>query len=147
MLNALPDTIIVDEPALCLSRAGIISIGPFASILTEATGWSEQFPGVKASLLGLRVVTMIPFSRELFMACGLCDVSAESCSYILEEGRRAGGGRAIGIVIGGAKEALDARPGVMKLTLAERKGFVKVALRHGCDFLLMSCGVLPNLSV
>ena len=36
-----------------------------------------------------------------------------------------GAGNAIMIVVGGAAEALDARPGVTELVLAERKGFVK----------------------
>mmetsp|Transcript_19760 Transcript_19760/g.48317 ORF Transcript_19760/g.48317 Transcript_19760/m.48317 type:complete len:170 (+) Transcript_19760:811-1320(+) len=34
-------------------------------------------------------------------------------------------------VLGGAKESLDAHPGVFDLTLKNRKGFVKVALRTG----------------
>lgn len=38
------------------------------------------------------------------MSLGLCDVSLESCNHILNEGKKAGGGRAICIVVGGAKE-------------------------------------------
>jgi hypothetical protein len=49
------------------------------------------------------------------MALGLSDVSAESCNYLLEKGKKNGGGTAIAIVVGGAKEGkrailLDARP-------------------------------------
>ena len=43
----------------------------------------------------------------------------------------AGPGRAAVIVVGGAAEALDARPGTYDLTLKERKGFVKIALTTG----------------
>jgi hypothetical protein len=35
------------------------------------------------------------------------------------------------LIIGGAVEALDAVPNTMILTLKKRKGFVKLALRHG----------------
>ena len=44
---------------------------------------------------------------------------------------QSGPGRAMVIVIGGAAESLDARPGTYDLTLRERKGFVKLALTTG----------------
>lgn len=40
-------------------------------------------------------------------------------------------GVAVGIVVGGAAEALDSAPGSYRLTLLRRTGFVRVALRHG----------------
>ncbi len=42
-----------------------------------------------------------------------------------------GMGNAVVIVIGGATEALDAHPGMFELTLKRRKGFIKMALKHG----------------
>ena len=36
---------------------------------------------------------------------------------------------------GGAKESLEAHPGLMKLYLAKRKGFVKVALENGATLV------------
>lgn len=44
-------------------------------------------------------------------------------------------GRAITIVIGGARESLDAHPYSMRLVLKRRKGFVKLALRTGADLV------------
>lgn len=44
-------------------------------------------------------------------------------------------GASVAIVIGGAAEALDARPGSATLTLARRKGFVKMALRTGASLV------------
>lgn len=35
------------------------------------------------------------------------------------------------IIIGGAQEALNARPGAYTLLLRNRKGFIKLALLHG----------------
>ena len=44
-------------------------------------------------------------------------------------------GRAITIVVGGARESLDASPGVLRLVLKSRKGFVKLAIRTGADLV------------
>lgn len=50
-----------------------------------------------------------------------------------------GGGRAITIVVGGARESLEALPGRMKLVCKKRRGFLKLAMREGA-------GVVPVLS-
>src|ERR1700710_995842 len=44
-------------------------------------------------------------------------------------------GRAITIVVGGARESLDAQPFRMRLVLKRRKGFVKMAIRTGADLV------------
>lgn len=44
-------------------------------------------------------------------------------------------GRAITIVIGGARESLDAQPYSLRLVLKRRKGFVKMAFRTGADLV------------
>jgi len=44
-------------------------------------------------------------------------------------------GRAITIVVGGAAESLEARPYSLRLVLAKRKGFVKIAIRTGADLV------------
>jgi len=68
---------------------------------------------------------------------GLASVSRESCENILSKGGRNGEGmgRAITIVIGGAREALEAQPGALRLILHCRKGFVKLAIRTGADLV------------
>lgn len=52
----------------------------------------------------------------------------ESASHVLQ---RPGGGNLLTIIVGGAQEALDARPGSYTLLLKNRKGFVRVAIEHG----------------
>lgn len=37
----------------------------------------------------------------------------------------------LAIIVGGAQEALDARPGAYRLLLKNRKGFIRLALTHG----------------
>ncbi|EHK96883.1 putative Diacylglycerol O-acyltransferase 1 [Glarea lozoyensis 74030] len=44
-------------------------------------------------------------------------------------------GRAITIVVGGARESLDAQPYTLRLVLKRRKGFVKMAIRTGADLV------------
>jgi len=78
---------------------------------------------------------MVPFSREFIVGLGVGDVSKESIHYHLAKGRKKGGGEAVLIIVGGAKEALDAHPGTITLTLNERKGFVKTALRDGAHLV------------
>lgn len=63
---------------------------------------------------------------------GVCDASKESCNYILEKGN----GNSILLVLGGAKESLDAHPShEYILTLKNRKGFVKIGLAHGASLV------------
>ena len=47
--------------------------------------------------------------------------------HILKESK----GNVLPVVIGGAKESLDARPGIARLYLKNRKGFCKIALQNG----------------
>lgn len=68
---------------------------------------------------------------------GLASVSRESCENILNRGGvdGEGMGRAITIVIGGARESLSASPGSLRLVLKRRKGFIKLAIRTGADLV------------
>ncbi|KAH8432553.1 diacylglycerol acyltransferase type 2A [Aspergillus melleus] len=68
---------------------------------------------------------------------GLASVSRESCENILTKGGADGEGmgRAITIVIGGARESLDALPSSLRLVLKRRKGFIKLAIRTGADLV------------
>ncbi|XP_061816410.1 2-acylglycerol O-acyltransferase 2-A isoform X1 [Nerophis lumbriciformis] len=63
---------------------------------------------------------------------GLVSSSKSSLSYLLS---RAQGGNVAVIAVGGAPESLDARPGAFKLQVKNRKGFIKMALRHGAQLV------------
>ncbi|RXW18000.1 hypothetical protein EST38_g7860 [Candolleomyces aberdarensis] len=73
----------------------------------------------------------MPFYRDILLAMGICSVSKQSCSNILESGP----GAAITIVVGGAAESLSAHPGTADLTLRKRLGFIKLAITHGADLV------------
>ncbi|KAI9880653.1 MAG: diacylglycerol O-acyltransferase 1 [Pleopsidium flavum] len=116
---------------------GIISHGAFAAFATEALGFSQLFPGITNTLLTLDSNFRIPFYRDYALALGLASVSRESCENLLSKGgpNNEGMGRAITIVVGGARESLDAQPHSLRLVLKRRKGFVKLAIRSGADLV------------
>ncbi|XP_055331416.1 2-acylglycerol O-acyltransferase 2-A-like [Paramacrobiotus metropolitanus] len=109
---------------------GVMSMGGFVNFSTEATGFSEKFPGIRPYLLTLKLLHQFPMYREWLTLFGICDVSRQSIDYILK-----GKGNAVIIVIGGAKESMDANPGEATIVLKNRKGFVKMALRHGAHLV------------
>jgi 2-acylglycerol O-acyltransferase 2 len=116
---------------------GIISHGAFAAFATEALGFAQLFPGITNTLLTLDSNFRIPLYRDYALRMGLASVSRESCENILSKGgpNGEGMGRAITIVIGGARESLDAKPYTLRLVLKRRKGFVKLAIRTGADLV------------
>ncbi|XP_067301566.1 2-acylglycerol O-acyltransferase 2 [Pseudorasbora parva] len=107
---------------------GVLVAGGFGNFCTEASGFSQMFPGLTPYLLMLPFWFRVPFFREYIMCGGLVSSEKASASYLLS---RPGGGQAAVIAVGGAPESLDARPGALKLQLLQRKGFIKLALKHG----------------
>jgi len=111
---------------------GIISLGGFGNFATEGTGFEKLFPGINLRFLVLHSNFQIPFHELFLTMMGICDASKESCNYILKQGK----GNSILLVLGGSKEALDARPSSeYLLTLKNRKGFVKIALANGASLV------------
>jgi hypothetical protein len=67
----------------CVSPHGILSLGIFANFSTEATGFSEKFPGLTPHLLTLKIQFSTPIHREALMLQGICAASDKSIKYIL----------------------------------------------------------------
>uniref|UniRef100_A0A8C9VP63 Acyltransferase n=1 Tax=Scleropages formosus TaxID=113540 RepID=A0A8C9VP63_SCLFO len=111
---------------------GILVAGAFANFCTYATGFCNLYPGLTPYLLMLPLWFRAPFFRDYLMSGGLIPSDKESASYLL---RRPGGGNAVVIAVGGAPEALDAHPGAYTLQLANKKGFVKLAMEHGAHLV------------
>lgn len=65
---------------------------------------------------------------------GARTIERESIEWILQNG---GKGNALCIAPGAAAEALDSLPGTFDLTLKSRKGFVRMALKHGLVAILI----------
>jgi len=106
---------------------GVISVGAWTNFVTEANDFSKLFPGITCRLLTLTSNFNMPLYRDYLMAQGCASVSRQSCENILKKGP----GHSVIIVVGGAGESLNARPGVYDLVLRKRLGFIKLAVRNG----------------
>lgn len=104
---------------------GIIGISPMTHFGTEATGFSEHYPGVDVHLLGHSAIFRIPLFREWCLAHGHGSVDKKTCLNLLRRKH------SIALAPGGAKESLECVPGTMRLVLEKRKGFAKLALQTG----------------
>ena len=116
---------------------GIISHGAWVAFGTNALGFAQKFPGVTNTLVTLDSNFRIPFYRDWLLAMGLRSVSKESIWNILTRGGGdgQGAGRAVTIVVGGARESLEAEPRTLRVILDARKGFIKMAIRAGADLV------------
>ena len=84
--------------------------------------------------LNYRVCTLslnfrIPIWRELLLWLGFTDATRTSIKSLLSRNI------SVGIVIGGAAEAMNSRPGTNDLTLSTRIGFVQCAIECGADII------------
>ncbi|KAM3868998.1 diacylglycerol O-acyltransferase 2-like [Diretmus argenteus] len=111
---------------------GIMSAGAFTCFGTDSCGFSEVFPGVRATLAVLAGMFQLPLYREYLMSAALCPVSKPSLAHLLS---KTGKGNALAIVIGGAAESLASSPGVHAVVMKQRKGFVRLALEFGADLV------------
>ncbi|XP_038674477.1 diacylglycerol O-acyltransferase 2 [Scyliorhinus canicula] len=111
---------------------GIFCFGAFCNFGTEATGFSNKFPGIRPSLATLAGNFRMPILRDYLMSGGIFPVTRDAIDFLLSKN---GTGNAVIIVIGGAAESLDCNPGSNVVTLKNRKGFVKIALQNGADLV------------
>lgn len=108
---------------------GILSFGALLNMGTDCTGWAEKFPKLMPRLCTLNMNFKMPFLREVVGRLGLIPASESSIRNALKPGN------AVVLVVGGAAEALDTKPGQYVLTLARRRGFYRLALEHGADLV------------
>lgn len=108
---------------------GFLSVGAFINFATDATNFSELFPGIDVRILTLRMNFFVPFLREFLVAIGACDVSRPTIENLLQTNR------SVILVPGGAAESLITNIGSNQLILSSRKGFVKAALQNGATLV------------
>ncbi|XP_049644122.1 2-acylglycerol O-acyltransferase 3-like [Suncus etruscus] len=110
---------------------GIMCMGPTGSFLT-GKGSYKVFPGLSLKLGTLTFLFNLPVYRDYLMTLGLCPVSHQSLDFLLSSRPL---GQAVIIMVGGAQEALHTTPGTHRVILRNRKGFVRLALRHGASLV------------
>lgn len=108
---------------------GITSSSSVLNFCYSKSSFYQQFPGLNISVATLDGQFLFPFHRDLLMALGLCSNSKESLSNALSRNE------SLGIVVGGAPEALSTSKDVVRLYLKNRKGFIKLALKHGAHLV------------
>ncbi|KRZ74695.1 2-acylglycerol O-acyltransferase 2-A [Trichinella papuae] len=111
---------------------GITAAGLFANFLTEATGFSDAYPGITTYPGTLDINFLLPFRREYMLMLGAISCGRESVKYMLS---KPAGGHAVVLAVGGAEEALEAHPGASRIILKSRKGFVRLALICGASLV------------
>lgn len=116
---------------------GIIGLGAWVNFITEGNEFSSLFPGINLRVCTLETNFRLPLYREFLLSLGLISVSKKSCMNTLARGP----GNAILIVVGGASEALYAKPRTNDLVIKRRLGFIKLALTTGSSLVpIMSFG-------
>ncbi|EDW01696.1 2-acylglycerol O-acyltransferase 2-A [Drosophila grimshawi] len=122
---------------------GILGTGICINMGLDISHWLRLFPQVRPKVGTLDQHFVIPFLRDLLRGWGLISVSKESLTYYLTKpndpkhpnNRDGFTSNAVAILVGGAQEALDSHPGKYILTLKNRKGFVKMAIRTGSSIV------------
>ncbi|XP_069690869.1 2-acylglycerol O-acyltransferase 1-like isoform X1 [Periplaneta americana] len=110
----------------CSFPHGMLALGTFISFGTNATKVNEAFPNHKCYMATLAYHFKLFYIRELGHALGLCTASPKAISNVLSKPKTL-----TVIAVGGASEAFYSRPGQYTIFLKQRKGFVKLALKHG----------------
>lgn len=111
---------------------GIVCYGTYIALGTEACGFSRMFPGIDTYTAVLNTMFKMPLWREIILSLGGRRVDRETFDNILGGKTK---GKLLTVVVGGAREALDACPGRMDFTLRNRKGVFKLALKHGAHLV------------
>ncbi|KAF6773305.1 hypothetical protein AHF37_07553 [Paragonimus kellicotti] len=117
---------------------GIFGVGAFVNFATESNGFSEKFPGLTPWLTTLEVNFKAPFQRDFLMSFTVFSIVSDvvaatlkGITYLLDPQRCGKRGNFVIVVLGGAPEALDSRPGKYIFHTNRRYGFFKLALTTG----------------
>jgi len=112
---------------------GIMAIGASALLCTDTAGFPQLFPGIHRSTCVLNACFLIPFFRDWMLANGF--ISANRDTMIQHLTTKDPKPKSVILMPGGSAEALHAHPGIFKVYLKDRKGFIRVALQTGCSLV------------
>lgn len=105
---------------------GIVSFGTFCNLVGNPV---HAFPGLDYRVVTVSANFLVPIWRELILGLGFADADRSSVRGMLESNI------SVGIVVGGAAESLESRPGVNDLTLNRRYGFIRLAMETGASLI------------
>ena len=98
-------------------------------------GWRKLFPGISARWGSFSGAFFIPGVREFSLCCGCLDASRSVLTRAIVRGEN------VILLPGGEKEMMltDGTSKVTKLVLADRTGFVRLAINHGLQLVPGFC--------
>lgn len=109
---------------------GIVCMSANIVFASEALSISNVFKGVDIKLATIPINFWVPFWRDYILLAGYCDCDKKAVTNIFQKTKES-----VMIVIGGANESLYSSPGVYKIILKRRKGFVRIALKNGVSLV------------
>jgi len=117
---------------VCSHPHGVLCFGASCAFASEACGWADQFQGLTPHITTIEGNLWMPLFREFFLLFGAVSSSKRSLNWLLS---RPGGGEAPVLLVGGVPEMVHTGRRDIHLVLAQRKGFIKLALRHGASLV------------
>ncbi|XP_076643263.1 2-acylglycerol O-acyltransferase 2-A [Halictus rubicundus] len=116
----------------CSFPHGILSTGIFGAFGSDNLGCKKLFPGLEFRVVVLDQHFRIPFFRDYVAATGGVSSTAKSLNYLSSvKPEEPYTGRGTILIVGGASESLESQPRTYRILVKRRKGFVKIALKHG----------------
>ena len=134
-----PDVLFEDGGRPSPDSQYIFAVHPHgvASFCHLATWLSPAFlaccPAEQRRALGASSLFMVPFLRDIILACGGVAASRPVASACLREGY------SLTVVPGGEREQINTRHGAHSVYLRRRKGFCRLALAHGVPLVPVYC--------
>jgi len=93
--------------------------------------WETLFPGVDIRVLGASPMFKAPGCREICLWMGAVDAGRRTAERVLKAGK------SVVVYPGGSREIFDTDPNSSETRchLTKRKGFVRLALKHGAELV------------
>jgi len=120
---------------ICSHPHGVLCFGAACCFASEGCDFNVIFPGITPHLTSIEGNMWMPGFREFFMCFGAVSSSRRSLNHLLSQP----GGEAPVLLTGGVPEIDNFETDKVRLILKKRKGFVKIALRHGASLVPSFC--------
>ncbi|KAJ3076471.1 diacylglycerol O-acyltransferase 1 [Podochytrium sp. JEL0797] len=108
---------------------GVMGLGAVLTFGSNALQIDQILEGVEICPATLDANFYVPVLKDMLLSQGFISASKKSLFAAL------GQGKSVMLAVGGAQEAIFAKPGVNHLVLKDRKGFVKIALQTGANLV------------
>lgn len=113
------------------------------NVATNCSKWPALFPGLRPKLTTLKCNLIMPGAREALLNSGLSAATENALKTLLNQSndpadksnRDGYTGNAVGLIAGGAREAMAFIPNTYKCAISKRRGFVRIAIQTGASLV------------